>query len=114
MPFKPRSIVVHEPFVARYAALEGAAAEGRRPEASIWKGLQTAISRLRLDATWGDVIPNARIPPRFTRGYGALNLYCIDLAAFHRGFYTIVGRAVVLLDIVDHTQYDKWFPNKGR
>lgn len=42
------------------------------------------------------------------------NLYCVDLAGFRRGFYTIIARDVFFLDIVDHEQYDKWFPNKGK
>lgn len=55
-----------------------------------------------------------RLPAYFTDRYGAQNLYCIDLAFFHRAFYTIEERAVILLDIVDHAKYDKWFPGGRR
>lgn len=52
-------------------------------------------------------------PAYFVQKYGVINLYCIDLADFHRCFYTIEGRGVVFLDLVDHRQYDKWFPGRG-
>jgi hypothetical protein len=32
----------------------------------------------------------------------------VDLG-FHRCFYTIEGRDVIFLDLVDHEQYDRWF-----
>jgi hypothetical protein len=38
------------------------------------------------------------------------NPSCLDLTTFHRYFYTIVNRSVILLDIVDHPTYDQWFP----
>jgi len=41
-------------------------------------------------------------------------LYCIDLANFGRGFYTIEGRRPIYLDVVAHARYDDGFPNKGK
>jgi hypothetical protein len=38
----------------------------------------------------------------------------VDLAFFHRAFYTIEARDVVFLDIVDHARYDEWFPGRKR
>jgi hypothetical protein len=35
------------------------------------------------------------------------NLYCVDLPAFHRLFYTIRDRDVIVLDLVDHREYDR-------
>ena len=66
------------------------------------------------DPLWGEVIPGPDIPAYFQQTYGITNLYCLDLKGDVRCFYTIDGRDVIFLDIVDHDQYDKWFPPKGR
>ena len=114
MPFRPRSVVAHDALTEQYAGWEREARAGRQPAAAIWKGLQTAILRLKQDGQWGEVIPPRSIPNHFRSHYGLENLYCVDLASFHRLFYTILDRDVVLLEIVDHTTYDKWFPGSRR
>ena len=90
------------------------ALQGGQPGHAIWKSLQVCIARLRIDGQWGEVIRQEAIPKYFREKYGISNLYCIDLAAFHRGFYTIANRAIVLLDIVDHPTYNGWFPGRHR
>ncbi len=106
--FRPSSVSVHPDVQSDYDALEAAAGAGRKPQSSIWNAFQTAVLRIKADAQWGEVIPRSSIPARFTRKYGVVNLYCVDLG-FHRCFYTIERRDVVFLDVVDHTRYDKWF-----
>lgn len=69
---------------------------------------------LNQDPLWGDVIPAADIPAYFRNKDGVENLYCLDLKGDVRSFYTLDERDVVFLDIVDHDQYDKWFPPKGQ
>lgn len=113
--FRPTSIRVHPAVEGTYAGLERAARWGKKPESAIWKSFTTALSRIRADAQWGEIIPHAHIPQAFRRRYIALaNLYCVDLAGFRRCFYTIEGRVVVFLDLVDHAQYDKWFGKKSK
>lgn len=90
------------------------AAKGQKPQAAIWKALQTAFIRAKASAQFADPIPRSRIPPYFHHKYSLENLYCVDLANFWRGFYTIEGRRVIFLDVVDHARYDEWFPNKGK
>ena len=105
MPFRPTSVVVHPDLEDAYSALELAAADAKQPAAAIWKSLQTAVSRIKTDGQWGEVIP--RVPAYFREKYRARNLYCVDLASFHRFFYTIRDKDVVFLDLVDHPTYDK-------
>jgi hypothetical protein len=112
MPFRPDEIIVHDEVVPAYDSWEGLALRGRQPAQAVWKSLQATIVRLRSNAQWGEVIPQPSIPAYFRDRYGLSNLYCVNLAAFHRCFYTIANRAVVLLDIVDHPSYDKWFPGR--
>ena len=110
--FRPDRIVIHPDVLAVYETLEEEAKRGRKESAAIWKSLQHALSRIRLDGQWGEVIP--RIPAYFARSYGVPNLYCVDLAFFHRAFYTIFRREVIFLDLVDHARYSRWFPGRRR
>ncbi|MGH7752547.1 MAG: hypothetical protein ACREN5_07000 [Gemmatimonadales bacterium] len=111
--FRPTALVIHPDAQPAYDALEAAALEKAQPAAAIWKSFRAAVARIKLDGQWGEVIPSARIPAHF-RKYGLTNLYCIDLADFHRCFYTLRNRDVIFLDLVDHRKYDKWFPGRGR
>ena len=112
--FKPSAVQIHPAVDAEYARLERAAREGLKPQQGIWKRFEAALARLRLDAQWGEVIRRNMIPAYFQEKYQVANLYCIDLKGDVRCFYTIDARAVVVLDLVDHHEYDKWFPPKGR
>lgn len=112
MPFRPDAIVIHPDLQVAYAAWESLARRELQPAKAVWKSLQTAIARIRVDGQWGDAVRREFIPRYFRERYGVSNLYCVDLAAFHRGFYTIANRTVVLLDLVDHPAYDRWFPGR--
>jgi len=103
---------VHDEVLPAYSSWEDLALRGRQPAQAGWNGLQAAIARLRANAQWGEVIRQPSIPAYFRDRYGVSNLYCVDLAAYHRCFYTIANRAIVLLDIVDHPTYDRWFPRR--
>jgi hypothetical protein len=70
------------------------------------------MTRVRLYGRWGDIVRPESIPLYFRERYGVSNLYCVALAAFHRGFSTISNRTVILFDIVDPPGYDWWFPRK--
>jgi hypothetical protein len=112
--FRPTAIFIHPDVDADYAALEQAAAAGDKPQQGIWKRLEAARRRIKVDGQWGEVIPRNSIPAYFRERYNVDNLYCIDLKGDVRCFYTIDAKDVVLLDLVDHDDYDTWFPPKGR
>lgn len=95
--------------------------KSRKPEASsILRKLDYYELRLLADCQDGEVIPfplpkAARV---LEQTHGRLgSLYCCDLPGFWRMLYTIPradGKPYVyILEVVDHEQYDKWFPNKG-
>lgn len=64
----------------------------------------------------GEVVKQDSIPPSLRERYGLANLYVEDLPAFWRLLYTSVkkrgDRYVVVLRIVPHRIYSKWF--RGR
>lgn len=107
MPFRPTSVVVHPAAQGRVDRIARDAVSGRQPERAIWKGLRAAIIRIKGDGQWGEVIPPRSIPNRFRREFAVTNLYCIDLPSFHRLFYTIRDRDVIVLGVVDHREYDR-------
>jgi hypothetical protein len=112
MPFKPGALIIHDDQRSAYELWESLALQRRQPAQAVWRSLQASLSRVRNDGQWGDVIRQDAIPIYFREKYGVNNLYCIDLAAFHRAFYPIANRSVIMLDIVDHPAYDKWFPGR--
>jgi hypothetical protein len=58
------------------------------------------------------------LPKYFVDLYGAANLFVEDLPSFWRLLYTVAHqggeRYVLVLEIVDHHEYDRWFPGKRR
>lgn len=107
MPFQPASVTVHPTAQRKLDSVRKEAREGRQPAASILKALHTVVERIKDDGQWGEVIPARSIPVVFSRNFGVKNLYCVDLPAFHRLFYTIRDRDVIVIDLVNHREYDR-------
>jgi hypothetical protein len=107
LPFRPASIVVHPAAQESFDILRKDAARGRQPAQAIWKAFQAVVAHIKIDGQWGEVIPPRAIPRQYAIGFGVSNLYCVDLPAFHRLFYTIRDRDVIVLALVSHREYDR-------
>ena len=107
MPFRPRVVVIHPLVQPKFDILEKQSEGGKQPAQAIRKSLQTAVARIKNDGQWGEVIPTDSIPRIYVSRYGIKNLYCVDLAHFYRLLYTIRERDVVIVDLVDHAEYDR-------
>jgi hypothetical protein len=107
VPFRPFSVTILPSAQVKFDKVERLAADGKQPGRAIWKGFHTAIARIKADGQWGEVIPPSSIPEVYLLSIGVRNLYCVDLPAFHRMFYTIRGRDVVVIDLVDHDEYNR-------
>jgi len=85
--------------------------------ASVAKRARRYRAVLLLDCLHGEVVRKSRIPRYFRETYGIENLYVEDLPDYWRMLYSIVKnsgrRIVVILEIVDHKAYDKWFVFRG-
>lgn len=89
---------------------------------SLHDAIADALAALTNDGQHGDNLPIQRL--RRSAAYRPLarrhddpdNLYCIDLPKAWRLLYTIVRDGedifVVVLEIVDHKQYSRWFPGQ--
>lgn len=96
------------------AALE----ESKDREApSILRRVRAMVSVLGADILHGEVARHP-LPKPLVSEYGLENLYVEDLPSFWRLLYTNVRRGnerhVVVVEIVEHAIYDKWFPGRGR
>lgn len=69
------------------------------------------------DCLHGEVVRKPSIPAYLRRRYLIENLYVEDLPDFWRLLYTISRRNgnpyVVIIEIVDHRKYSRWFPGEG-
>ncbi|MFQ6054017.1 MAG: hypothetical protein ACE5OO_07320 [Candidatus Bathyarchaeia archaeon] len=67
----------------------------------------------------GDLIPKKRIPGYYVERYGVNNLYRYRLPEGHRAFYTIfnregIGVCPTILDLLDHSEYERRFGYRKR
>ncbi len=83
------------------------------PSASIARRVRALKAVLLADCLYGEVVKKDRIPKDLGVKYGLENLYVVDLPSFWRLLYTIVRdrgrRYIIVVEIVDHETYDRWF-----
>lgn len=86
--------------------------------AAIARRVRSLRPILLADILHGEVVKRDSMPRYFRLEYGAENLYVEDLPSFWRLLYTVVHvgeqRHIVVLEIVGHPTYDKWFPGRRR
>lgn len=115
MGLRAREIVL-SPSAAR--SLERLQRGADPPAASIARRVRALRPILLVDCLHGEVVKKGRIPKVLRDNYGLENLYIEDLPSFWRLLYTIVRdrgeRYIVVVEIVDHGTYSRWFPGRGR
>ena len=96
-------------------ALEGST----RPESkAVARRVRALKPLLLVDCLHGEVVRRSMVPKDLRERYGLENLYVEDLPAFWRLLYSVVRiagrRVVVVVEIVDHRTYSKWFRGRKR
>jgi len=85
---------------------------------SIAKRVRAYKKILLADCLHGEVVRKEQIPRALREAHGLSNLYIEDLPSFWRLLYTIVrdggDRYIVIVEIVDHRAYSRWFPGRKR
>ena len=78
------------------------------------KSIQQKIELLKANPTYGAAVPKRLIP----KDLPIDNLWVVDLTGYWRMLYTLKGEAVqilcIVLQIVDHKKYDKFFGYKKK
>ena len=84
---------------------------------SIARRVRALGSVLLADCLHGEVVKKDHIPRVLRDRHGLENLFVEDLPSFWRLLYTIVRdraeRYIVVVEIVDHRTYSRWFPGRG-
>lgn len=100
-----------------WEALERLEGEPDPPSASVARRVCALKPILLEDCLDGEVVKKSRIPKALKARYGLENLYVVDLPSFWRLLYTVVRergtRYIIVVEIVDHGTYSKWFPGRG-
>jgi len=108
-----KDVVLTEAASAALSSLEGAAYPSHR---AVARRVRAYRSILLADCLHGEVVPRDRIPKVLREKYGLGNLYVEDLPSFWRLLYTIVRdrgqRYIVVIEIVDHPTYSRWFSGR--
>lgn len=85
---------------------------------SIVRRVRALRSVLLADCLHGEVVKKDHIPRVLRDRYGLENLFAEDLPSFWRLLYTIVRdraeRYIVVVEIVNHGTYSRWFPGRQR
>ena len=93
--------------------LESLEESSDRPSASIARRVHDLKPILLNDCQYGEVVKKSRIPKALKAKYRLKNLYVVDLPSWWRFLYTITRdgttRYIVVVEIVDHDTYNKWF-----
>ena len=99
-------------------ALESLEGSPNPSSSSIARRVRALRPILRADCLHGEVVKKEQIPKTLRERHGLENLFVEDLPSFWRLLYTIVRdrgeRYVVVVEIVDHGAYDRWFSGRGR
>lgn len=115
MGLRARDVVL-SPVAAH--ALDVLEADSDPASASTARRVRALKPILLADCLHGEVVKKDRIPRTLREKYGLENLFVEDLPSFWRLLYTIVRdrgeRYIVVVEIVDHRTYDRWFRVRGR
>ena len=118
MPFPAREVILSD---EAEAALAGLRKRNSKIAKQILKKVGVYQHRLLIDVHAGDLVPlplPASARALQSRHGPVEKLRCLDLPNGWRmpySFYHVdAARYVVLLEVVDHAQYSKWFPGRRK
>ena len=85
----------------------------------ILNGVNNKIDLIKKNIHYGNPIAKNLIPKEYKQKYGVVNLFRVELPTFWRMLYTLTDNEQIeiiafILDIIDHSKYDKKFGYKGK
>ena len=88
-------------------------------ENSILNAINKKVDLIKLNIHYGEPIAKRLIPEEYKEKYSITNLFRVELPNFWRMLYTLtdgeteVEIIALILDIIDHKEYDKKFGYRG-
>ena len=101
-----------------YSKLNESAADSKI-DRSILNSIEKKKDLIKVNPHYGEPISKEKIPTGYVKKYGVRNLFWVGLSNFWRMLYTLTNDETEIeiiafvLDIIDHTSYDKKFGYKG-
>ena len=96
--------------------LNARAKKGDQESVQLLKLIDKGIEKLKYDFKYGDHIAQKKIPHEYIDKYQVVNLWKLNLNSFWRLIYTVKGTEVevisVMLEVLDHKEYDRKFHYK--
>jgi hypothetical protein len=95
-------------------------AKKRKQERTLVNGFYKKIEMVKYNIHYGDSVEKERIPLEYRIKYNANNLFRVEIPGFWRFTYTLKNgltndeTVILVLDIMDHEQYDKIFGYRKR
>ncbi len=83
--------------------------KGLGPEHKFSKWIQEMSSVLKENMYAGELVEKKKIPRYYIKKYGVDHLYRYDHREWHRSCYVIYKGSCVILDIMDHEEYNRRF-----
>lgn len=87
-------------------------------EMQLLRSIKQKIEFIKDNPFYGDPIAKNLIPNKYKKEYQAINLFRTELSQFWRMIYTLKGDEIEIiafvLDIMNHSNYDKKFGYKSR
>jgi hypothetical protein len=91
---------------------------GNKTERMILDAVHKKTEQIKKNPHYGDPIAKRLIPEEYTIEYGIGNLFRVELPAAWRLLYTLTSKEdeliAFIIDLVDHSTYDKKFGYRKR
>lgn len=112
-----RDVLLSDAAEAALREVDRRAASGDRRAAAIARRARALRGILLANALRGEVARKP-LPRELVARHGIANLYVEDLPDYWRLLYSVTRQDdqafVMVVEIVDHATYDRWFPGRGR
>lgn len=101
-----------------YQELQALVAQGKKAKKKptyeqLLRSINTALSNIKANPHYGDLIPRKYISKAVVAKYGTDKILCVELVGFWRLLYTLIGDETkiiaFILEYMDHPKYDKIF-----
>jgi len=97
---------------------QGKKAKKKPTYEQLLSSINTAISNIKANPYYGDLIPRKYISKATVHKYGTDKIFRVELVGFWRLLYTLIGEEAkiiaFILEYMDHDKYNKVFGYKGK
>lgn len=102
-------------FEKEFEKLKERAKQGDGESIKLVKMIENGIEKLKYSYKYGEHISKQKIPKKY-KEQGAENLWKLNLSSFWRLIYTVRGTEIevmsIVLEVLDHKEYDRKFGYK--